>query len=231
MGKYKHMTKYTRIEVGKKMFETGIVPVFYDSDIEVSKKILECCYTAGIRVFEFTNRGDFGHVIYAELSKYVASNLKGMVLGVGSIMDAGTASLYVQLGANFVVSPIINEEIARVCNKRKVAWIPGCGTATEISFAQELGAEIIKIFPAIQVGGPDFVKAIRGPMPWTSIMATGGINANKDDIKQWFDAGVHCVGLGSKAFCKDKNGFYDYELSANILGQLITYIKENIRNV
>lgn len=204
------MAKFSRIEVVLKMKETGIVPVFYHSDLETCKQVLKGCFDGGVRVFEFTNRGDFAHEIFAELNTYALAELPGLILGIGSVVDAGTASLYLQLGANFVVSPVLNPEIAKVCNRRKVAWSPGCGTLTEISYAEELGAEVIKIFPALQVGGPEFVKAIKGPCPWTSIMPTGGVEPAEENLKEWFASGVHCVGMGSQLITKEilKNGDY-----------------------
>ncbi|SDS65324.1 bifunctional 4-hydroxy-2-oxoglutarate aldolase/2-dehydro-3-deoxy-phosphogluconate aldolase [Gramella sp. MAR_2010_147] len=205
------MAKYTRIEVAQTMKETGIVPVFYDADIEVCKKVVEACYQGGARVFEFTNRGDFAHKVFDELNIYVQKNFEGMMLGVGSVIDPGTTSLYIQLGANFIVSPIVNAEMARTCNRRKIAWMPGCGSVTEISYAEELGAEVVKIFPGSQVGGPSFVKAVKGPFSWSSIMPTGGVSPTKENLEAWFESGVHCVGIGSKLFVQKENGDYDYE--------------------
>ena len=204
------MARFSRIEVAQTMKETGIVPVFYHKDIEVCKAALKACYDGGIRVFEFTNRGDFAHEVFAELNKYATKELPEMILGVGSVVDAGTTSLYLQLGANFIVSPILSPEMAKVCNRRKVAWSPGCGSLTEISYAEELGAEVVKIFPGSQVGGPSFVKAVRGPFPWTSIMPTGGVEPTEENLKGWFEAGVHCVGMGSKLFVKKADGSFDY---------------------
>jgi len=192
------------------MYTTGIVPVFYHSDIEVCKALLKACYDAGVRVFEFTNRGDYAHEVFALLNKYAHQSLPGMILGIGSVIDAGTASLYLQLGANFIVAPIVNAEAAKVCNRRKVAWMPGCGSVTEISYAEELGAEVVKIFPATQVGGPEFIKAVKGPLPWSSIMPTGGVEPTEQSLTAWFTAGAHCVGLGSQVFVKSADGGYDY---------------------
>ena len=197
------MARFTRIEVALKMKETGIVPVFYHKDIEVCKKVLMACYDGGIRVFEFTNRGDYAHEVFNALNKYAAEALPEMMLGVGSVVDAGTSSLYMQSGANFIVSPILNEDMAKACNRRKVMWSPGCGSLSEISKAEELGAEVVKIFPGSEVGGPSFVKAVRGPLPWTSIMPTGGVAPTEDNLKGWFEAGVHCVGMGSQLITKD----------------------------
>lgn len=191
------------------MKETGIVPVFYHKDPEVCKDVIKACYDGGARVFEFTNRGDFAHEVFGELIKYVNSDLEGMILGIGSVLDSGTTALYLQLGANFIVSPIVNSEMAKTCNRRKVAWMPGCGSVTEISYAEELGAEVVKIFPGSQVGGPAFVKAVKGPLPWSSIMPTGGVDPTEESLKEWYDAGVHCVGIGSKLFVKKQDGSYN----------------------
>ena len=206
------MAKFSRIEVASKMYETGIIPVFYNPDFEVCKNVVKACYRGGIRVFEFTNRGDFAHETFSKLNKWVLNEIPEMILGVGSVVDSGTASLYIQLGTNFVVSPVLVEDIAKVCNRRKILWAPGCGSLTEISKAEELGAEIVKIFPGSSVGGPEFVKAIKGPFPWTSVMPTGGVSPNEDNLKEWFDSGVSVVGMGSKLITKDIFKTHDYKL-------------------
>ena len=180
-----------------------MVPVFYHADIEVAKKVMTACYEGGVRVFEFTNRGEFAHEIFAQLSKYAAAHCPDMILGAGSVVDAGTASLYLQLGANFIVGPLFNAEVARVCNRRLVPYVPGCGTVTEIGMAQEAGCDVCKIFPAGEVGGPAFVKNIKAPMPWSMLMVTGGVDPSADNISAWMKAGVTCVGMGSKLFPKE----------------------------
>ncbi|MFY9153720.1 MAG: bifunctional 4-hydroxy-2-oxoglutarate aldolase/2-dehydro-3-deoxy-phosphogluconate aldolase [Prolixibacteraceae bacterium] len=197
------MARFTRIEVALKMKETGIVPVFYHKDAEVCKSVLKACYDGGIRVFEFTNRGDFAHEVFAELNKWAAKECPEMILGVGSIVEGPTTALYIQLGASFIVSPLIDEDMAKICNKRKVAWSPGCGSLTEIGRAHELGCEVVKIFPGSSVGGPEFVKGVLGPMPYASIMPTGGVSPDEANLKGWFKAGVHCVGMGSQLFPKE----------------------------
>lgn len=197
------MARFTRIEVALKMKETGLVPVFYNADAEVCKRVVKACYNGGVRLFEFTNRGDFATLIFAELNKWAQQECPEMIMGVGSVIDEGTAAMYIALGANFIVSPLVDEATARVCNKRKIAWSPGCGTVTEIGRAHELGAEVVKIFPGSEVGGPGFVKAVKGPMPWTSIMPTGGVSPTEENLKEWFEAGVTCVGMGSKLFPKE----------------------------
>jgi 2-dehydro-3-deoxyphosphogluconate aldolase/(4S)-4-hydroxy-2-oxoglutarate aldolase len=194
------MSRFTRIEVALKMKETGMVPVFYHKDVELCKNVVKACYDGGVRVFEFTNRGDFATLVFAELNKWAIENCPEMIMGVGSVIDEGTAAMYIALGANFIVSPVIDEGTARVCNKRKISWSPGCGSVTEINKAHELGAEVVKIFPGQQVGGPEFVKAVKGPMPWTSIMPTGGVSPTEENLKLWFSAGVTCVGMGSNLF-------------------------------
>ena len=197
------MSRFTRIEVAIKMKETGMVPVFYHNNAELCKNVVKACYDGGVRVFEFTNRGDFATLVFAEVNKWAIENCPEMIMGVGSVIDEGTAAMYIALGANFIVSPVIDEGTARVCNKRKVAWSPGCGSVTEINRAHGLGAEVVKIFPGQQVGGPEFVKAVKGPMPWASIMPTGGVTPTEENLKSWFQAGVTCVGMGSQLFPKE----------------------------
>lgn len=174
-----------------------MVPLFYHPDIELGKAVLKACYDGGARLLEFTNRGDYAHEVFAALNKYCASELPEMILGVGSVTDAGAASLYLQLGANFVVTPVLREDIAIVCNRKKVLWSPGCGSLSEICQAEELGCEVVKLFPG-GIYGPGFVKAIKGPQPWTSIMPTGGVSPTEENLRAWLDAGVTCVGMGSK---------------------------------
>ena len=218
------MATFTRIEVAQVMKDTGMVPLFYHNDIEVAKKVTKACYDGGARLLEFTSRGDFAHEIFAELSKYCTAELPGMVLGVGSVTDAASASLYMALGANFVVTPVLREDIAAVCNRRKVMWSPGCGTLTEICRAEELGCEVVKLFPG-GTYGPGFVKAIKGPQPWTSIMPTGGVAPTEENLRGWFDAGVTCVGMGSKLIRKDLVQAADYAGIAKLCAEAIALIQ------
>lgn len=218
------MARFTRIEVALEMDRSGLVPLFYHDDIELSKKVLTACYKGGARLLEFTNRGDYAHEVFRELNVYAENNLPEMILGVGSVTDGGTASLYLQLGANFVVTPVLREDIGLVCNRRKVLWSPGCGSLAEIARAEELGAEIVKVFPGSQLG-PGFVKAIKAPCPWTSIMPTGGVTAEKDNLKAWFDAGVTCVGMGSKLVTKEFLNNKDFEGLENHVQNTLQIIK------
>jgi len=218
------MARYSRIEVAQVMKETGLIPLFFHSDIEVAKKVLQACYNGGARLMEFTSRGDFAHEVFGELNKYALSKLPGMILGVGSVTDAGSASLYMQLGANFVVTPVLREDIAIACNRRKVLWSPGCGSLTEIAKAEELGCEIVKLFPGGSYG-PSYVKAIKGPQPWTSIMPTGGVSPTKESIEAWFNAGVTCVGMGSKLISKEVIANEDYKGLENTISKALALIK------
>lgn len=203
------MARFSRIEVANVMKETGLVPLFYNNDIEVSKNVLKAVYDGGARLLEFTSRGDFAHEVFRELSIYCEKELPEMILGVGSVTDAASASMYMSIGANFIVTPVLREDIAIVCNRRKVMWSPGCGTLTEICRAEELGCEVVKLFPG-GVYGPGMVKAIKGPQPWTSVMPTGGVSPTVENLKGWFDAGVTCVGMGSKLITKQALADRDY---------------------
>lgn len=223
------MARFSRIEVALKMKETGMVPVFYHADPEVCKQVIKACYEGGVRVFEFTNRGDFAHEVFAQLVKYAATEFPDLMLGAGSVVDAATTALYIQSGADFIVSPVVKEDMAIVCNRRKILWSPGCGSLTEISRAEELGAEVVKIFPAQQVGGPKFVAAVKGPSPWSSIMPTGGVEPKEENLKAWFNAGVHCVGMGSQLISKEIIAAQDYTKLKELTREAIEIIKK-VRN-
>ncbi|MEN8703765.1 MAG: bifunctional 4-hydroxy-2-oxoglutarate aldolase/2-dehydro-3-deoxy-phosphogluconate aldolase [Polaribacter sp.] len=219
------MAQYSRLEVAQVMKDTGLVPLFFNSDIEVSKKVLKACYDGGARLLEFTARGDFALEVFTVLTKYAIAELPGMIMGVGSVTDAAAASLYMQNGANFIVTPVLREDIALVCNRRKVLWSPGCGSLTEIARAEELGCEIVKLFPG-GIYGPDFVKAIKGPCQWTSIMPTGGVSPTRENLEGWFNAGVTCVGMGSKLIAKDANGNFDLDKIESMTKQALDIIKD-----
>jgi 2-dehydro-3-deoxyphosphogluconate aldolase/(4S)-4-hydroxy-2-oxoglutarate aldolase len=204
------MAQFSRIEVIQQMKESGMVPLFYHSDSEVAKAVLKACYDGGARLMEFTSRGDFAIEVFKDLIKYALAELPGMILGVGSVTDAAAASQYMLAGANFVVTPVFKKDIAIVCNRRKVLWSPGCGSLTEIANAEEWGCELVKLFPG-STYGPGFVKAIKGPQPWTSIMPTGGVSTEEENLRGWFDAGVTCVGMGSKLISKEILANKDYQ--------------------
>ncbi|GGF11444.1 bifunctional 4-hydroxy-2-oxoglutarate aldolase/2-dehydro-3-deoxy-phosphogluconate aldolase [Flavobacterium limi] len=219
------MAKYSRIEVAQTMKDNGMVPLFFHSDIEISKKVLKACYDGGSRLMEFTSRGDFAFEVFGALNKYALAELPGMMLGVGSVTDAAAASLYMQLGANFIVTPVFREDIAIACNRRKVLWSPGCGTLSEIARAEELGCEVVKLFPA-DTYGPEFIKAIKGPCPWTTIMPTGGVYPTVESLSSWLNAGATCVGLGSQLISKDLLDKQDFEGLKNKVSDVLNIIKD-----
>jgi 2-dehydro-3-deoxyphosphogluconate aldolase/(4S)-4-hydroxy-2-oxoglutarate aldolase len=208
------------------MIDLGLVPVFYHPDLDVAKQVVAACRAGGARVVEFTNRGDLAFQTFTELAKHIVERELHVVLGVGTIVDAPTAALYLSAGANFVVGPSLNPEVARLCNRRKVAYLPGCGSATEIAQAEELGVEIVKVFPGSAVGGPGFVKAVLGPMPWTNIMPTGGVDATEESIRSWFEAGVACVGIGSKLIAKDLVTAGNFDAISAKVAQVLAWIEE-----
>jgi len=206
--------------------ELGLIPVFYHADVEVAAKIVAACAAGGATVVEFTNRGDFAPQVFLELSKHFTKADPNIILGIGSIVDAPTAALYIAYGANFVVGPNFNPEVARLCNRRKIPYAPGCGSATEIAEAEELGVEIVKVFPGKSVGGPDFVRSVLGPCPWTRIMPTGGVDATQESINAWFKAGVACVGIGSQLITKQYIAAQDFEGLAQKTAQILQWIRE-----
>ena len=219
------MAKYNKQQVLEAVESTGMVPVFYNSDIEISKAVVKACYDGGVRAFEITNMGDFAHEVFGELVKYANAELPGMILGVGSVVDPATAALYLQLGANFVVGPLFNPDIAPVCNRRLVPYCPGCGTVSEVGKAQELGCDLCKVFPG-DVLGPAFVKGLRAPMPWSKIMVTGGVKPNRENLEGWFKAGVTCVGMGSNLFPKEAVAAKDWSVITKLCREALDIIAD-----
>lgn len=213
------------------MEESGLVPLYYNPDLEIMKKIIENCYDGGSRIFEFTNRGDGAHQLFAELIKFTSQNFPDLMLGVGTVLESTTAGIYIQLGSNFVISPILDEQTGQICNRRKVLWMPGCATFTEISNAEALGAEVIKVFPANLLGGPAFVKSITGPCPWIKLMPSGGVAPTPENLKPWFESGATCVGMGSNLFTKDIIKNKDYGSLKNTVTDVLGIIKNAKKNL
>lgn len=220
------MAKFSRVEVINQVIALGLVPLAYFPDLELMKKIITASYEGGCRLFEFTNRGDNAVWIFVDLVKHFQKEIPDLILGAGSIVDPGTASLYLSSGANFIVGSIFNPEIARVCNRRKIAYMPGCSTATEVSTAEEYGVEIAKIFPGESAGGPGFVKSILGPTPWTRVMITGGVEDNPENITAWFKAGVTAVGMGSNLFKKAWIDAGDYGKITATVASVLKWIRQ-----
>jgi 2-dehydro-3-deoxyphosphogluconate aldolase/(4S)-4-hydroxy-2-oxoglutarate aldolase len=219
------MARHPRLEVVQRMLESGLVPLFYVDASDTAGRVVEACSAAGVPCIEFTNRGDQAHLVFGELVARFASR-PDLILGAGSILDPGTASLYLQLGAEFIVGPALNPEVARTCNRRKVAYLPGCATVGEISAAEELGVEICKIFPGGTVGGPEFVKAVRGPMPWTRLMPTGGIEPTRESVGAWIRAGAACLGMGSNLVTKESLAKGDYASIEDRCAQVLGFVAE-----
>ena len=219
------MARVDKLAVMAKIKEAPMVPVFYHKDVEVAKKVIKACYDGGVRAFEFTNRGDFAQEVFAECVKYAAKECPELALGIGSVVDAPTAAMYIQLGACFVVGPLFNPEVAPVCNRRLVPYCPGCGSVSEIGKAQELGCDLTKLFPG-DVYGPNMVKGLMAPMPWSKIMVTGGVSPDAENLKSWFKAGVFCVGMGSKLFPKDKVAAEDWQYVTDKCRECLDIIAE-----
>ena len=190
--------RHDRLAVLTALETQGVAPVFYHPDAAVCLEVIRACARGGARAIEFTNRGDFAVDLFGDLARELQKTDPNVILGIGSVIDAPTAALYLNRGARFVVSPCLVPEVARVCNRRMAAYFPGCGSVTEIGQAHELGCEIVKLFPGASVGGPDFVKAVLGPMPWTKIMPTGGVDPDEASIARWFGSGIVAAGMGSK---------------------------------
>ena len=220
------MARFARVEVINAMYDLGLVPIFYHDDPQTAQKIINACADGGARVIEFTNRGDCAFQIFSELIGYLEKKRPEVILGIGSILDPATASLFINTGANFVVGPILNPEVATLCNRRKINYSPGCGSASEISEAESLGVEIVKIFPGGQVGGPSFVQAILGPMPWTSIMPTGGVEPTRESIKEWIQSGAVCLGIGSKLITTDLVTKGEWQQLTKKVAECLLLIKE-----
>ena len=220
------MARFRRMEVLQAMTVSGLVPVFYNKDLETAKKVAKAVADGGVRVVEFTNRGDFAFQIFSGLVQWCESEMPEVILGVGSVIDPGTAALYINSGANFIVGPVFNADVARVCNRRKIPYLPGCGSASEISEAEEHGVEICKVFPGGEVGGPAFVRNILGPMPWTLIMPTGGVDVTRESIHAWFKGGVACVGIGSNLISGELVSAGDFGVIAVKTAEVLNWINE-----
>ncbi len=220
------MAKHSRLKVLSAMKEIGLIPVFYNGDFEIAKNVVTACADGGAKCIEFTNRGDRAINVFTKIAEYRDTERPDIILGVGSICDAPTAAMYIAAGADFVVGPLLDEETALICNKRKIPYSPGCGSVSEIHKAHALGVEICKIFPGAQVGGPAFAKAVKGPCPWTELMPTGGVSPTKESLTEWFDAGIVCAGMGSKLLTKELLAAKDYAGITKKVTETIELIKE-----
>lgn len=224
------MARFSRLETLNAIVDTGLVPVFHHGDVGIATKILDACAAGGAHCIEFTNRGDFAPFVFKELAEQAAQMNSNVILGVGSIVDAPTAAMYIASGAHFVVGPVLNPEVARLCNRRKIAYCPGCATASEISQAEEFGVEIVKLFPGGLVGGPEFVKSILAPMPWTRIMPTGGVEATRESVTAWMKAGTAALGIGSNLITKERIARNKWGEISQATEEILAWIKEARRD-
>ena len=215
-----------RLPVLTAMIDQGVIPVFYHPDVEVCTKVIQACANGGAKCIEFTNRGEFAAHVFFEVTRHFAKADPSVIMGVGSVVDAPTAGIFIANGAKFVVGPLTNPDVAKLCNRRKIPYSPGCGSATEIGYAEELGCEIVKVFPGGSVGGPEFVKAMLGPCPWTRIMPTGGVDATEESLTKWFNAGVACVGIGSNLITKELLAAKDYAGVEKKVSETIALIRK-----
>jgi 2-dehydro-3-deoxyphosphogluconate aldolase/(4S)-4-hydroxy-2-oxoglutarate aldolase len=221
------MARFSRLQVYDVMLNTGLVPIFYNGDPQVAQSVAAAVAEGGSRVIELTNRGEQALKVFAHLSDYLAASRSPLVLGVGSVVDAPTAALFIAYGANFVVSPNFNPDVAKLCNRRKIPYLPGCATVSEISNAEEMGVEIVKIFPGETIGGPAFIKAILGPMPWTRIMPTGGVEPTREDVARWMKAGAACLGMGSNLIRKDWVAAGDTAAISQNVANVLGWVQES----
>ncbi|CAG0937384.1 2-dehydro-3-deoxyphosphogluconate aldolase / (4S)-4-hydroxy-2-oxoglutarate aldolase [Thermoflexales bacterium] len=219
------MARFMRLDVINTLLNVGILPLFYHDDVATSIELVKACARGGARLIEFTNRGELAYPVFAELVKHFAQTDPAVVLGVGSIIDAPTAALYLAAGANFIVGPSLNPEISRLCNRRKIAYLPGCATVTEIAQAEELGAEICKVFPGETVGGPQFIRAVMAPCPWSRLMPTGGVDATEASISEWIKAGAAAVGMGSKLISAQVIRDRDFDRLADKTAQCLAWVR------
>jgi 2-dehydro-3-deoxyphosphogluconate aldolase/(4S)-4-hydroxy-2-oxoglutarate aldolase len=215
-----------RMAVLTAMMEQGVIPVFYHPDVEVCTNVIQACANGGAKCIEFTNRGEFAPHVFLDVTRHFVKADPSVIMGVGSVVDAPTAGIYIANGANFVVGPVLNADVAKVCNRRKIPYSPGCGSASEISYAEELGCEIVKIFPGSSVGGREFVKAVLGPMPWTRLMPTGGVDPTEESLRAWFGAGIVAAGIGTKLITSDLLKAKDYAGIETKVRDIIALIKK-----
>src|SRR5512138_527052 len=220
-----NMARFMRLEVVTTLLDVGLVPLFYNGDVETAAELACACARGGAKVIEFTNRGELAYPVFTELIQHFAKAEPSLILGVGSILDAPTAALYLAVGANFIVGPSFNPEIARLCNRRKILYMPGCGTETEISTAEEYGAEICKIFPGETVGGPAFAKGVMAPCPWHRLMPTGGVDATEASVSEWIKAGAAAVGMGSKLVSAQAVKEKDFDGIARKASQCVAWVQ------
>ncbi len=213
------MPHFSKADILNLCRDYPLVPVFYNGNADHAKAIVKACYDGGMRVFEFTNRGDGARRVFADLVPFVREHCPDMALGIGTILMPDDAAEFIDMGADFVVQPVTTAAVADVCHQRHVPWMPAGATLNEIYQATLLGADLVKVFPG-NVVGPGFIKAIKGPMPHLNLMVTGGVEPTAASLTEWFKAGVMCVGMGSQLFAGDPSA----EALRDRVAQLMTLV-------
>ena len=218
------MARFSYLETLTAMIEDGLIPVFFNEDLETSKAVIGAVARGGARCIEWTNRGDFADELFGELMKWARKEYPDLIMGVGSVEDAPTAISYMQKGAEFVVGPVSRKEVAVACNRRNIPYSPGCATPTEVLEAEEAGALLVKVFPG-QVLTPKFVKANLGPRKRCQIMPTGGVSATAESIYTWISAGVASMGIGSDLISKKILAEKDWDGLTAKVAQCLHWVK------
>ena len=196
------MAARSKADVLLTVADEGVVPVFYNADLDLVTGVAAALVAGGISTLEFTNRGDGAIDVMDRLIGYARRHLPELIVGAGSIVDGATAAHVIDIGASFVFAPGFSADVAKACNLRNVPYVPGCGTVTEILTAYQAGCDLVKLFPAGSLGGPGFLSAVRAPCPWVRAIPTGGVDPTVDSLRSWYRAGAPAVGMGSKLFPK-----------------------------
>ena len=204
--------------------QQGILPLYFYKDTEVSIQVLKALYNAGIRTVEYTNRGEAALKNFKEMRKVCDTELTGMYLGVGTIKEADAANAFIDAGADYMISPGLIKQVAKVADKNDMLWVPGCMTPSEIIKAENMGAKMVKLFPG-NILGPAFLSAIKELFPNLLFMPTGGVDLNKENIAGWFKAGVCAVGMGSKLISKELLEQKDYGKIEELTKEAMSIIK------
>ena len=223
------MARKSVFTVSRDIIDGGLIPVFYNGNVEAAINIVKACYDGGAKTVEFTNRGAHAYDVFNDLSAFQQENLPGVHLGAGTIMDLATAAQYINAGAAFIVSPTFSIDVARVCNRRRILYIPGCQTPTEISTAEEAGCNLVKLFPA-NVLTPNFIKALMGPMPQTQLIPSGGVKVEHENIAAWIGSGAVALNIGSELIRKDLVESGKFDVITENVKQCITWIRESRKN-
>tara|TARA_B100000886_G_C20410566_1_gene486830 strand:- start:493 stop:1152 length:660 start_codon:yes stop_codon:yes gene_type:complete len=184
-----------------KLKKKPLLPLFFNEDLVVCHNIVDACLANGLEVVEFVDRGASSKKNFSIIKKSLKTD-GNIQFGVGSVKTVEDAIEFIDLGADFIVSPFMDKKVGRLCKKNQVPWVPGCGTLSEMIKAVKYGAELVKLFPG-SVYGPNFISSVLAPCPSLRIMPTGGVTTEIGNIKRWMNAGAYCLGMGSKLFPKE----------------------------